>query len=302
MMNFAQISALANELDCRSLSANSRKSYLTYINIYKKLIESIPNAPSPFPITIATIKVSLYVYRYENKVQFNTLKNLLSAISFYFRENNYPNLTLEPEIIRHVKALKNEMKQGNPPFRKDPILVQDLQKMTELINLENFYDVRFMVLCSFSFFGFLRFSEVKKLTKSDISIDVNGNLKILVRYSKTDQEGYTTPVYIAPGPQSYHPLIWYEFYLPFLDPDQDVLFTGNDLSYYKLLKSVCKKLEINDRQISFHSFRRGGAHQASLQKAPDSIIKKHGRWLSDIYHIYTAVEMKDAGEFLTSNL
>jgi len=53
--------------------------------------------------------------------------------------------------------------------------------------------------------------------------------------------------------------------------------------------------------LFWHSFRRGGAHQAAINGISDSEIKKHGRWLSDAYVRYTVVQPEQAGFAISNN-
>ena len=52
------------------------------------------------------------------------------------------------------------------------------------------------------------------------------------------------------------------------------------------LNVVLRHMGLDEKSYSWHSFRRGVAHQASILGIQDSDIKKHGRWLSDAYILY----------------
>ena len=59
------------------------------------------------------------------------------------------------------------------------------------------------------------------------------------------------------------------------------------------------KIGKDAKKVSTHSFRRGGAHEASLNGAQDCAIKSHGRWKSSVYTIYTSISSKEAGHVVT---
>ena len=44
-----------------------------------------------------------------------------------------------------------------------------------------------------------------------------------------------------------------------------------------------------ERDYSLHSLRRGGATAAALAGIPMRLIKRHGRWRSDVAYLYTLV-------------
>ena len=53
---------------------------------------------------------------------------------------------------------------------------------------------------------------------------------------------------------------------------------------------------------SAHSFRRGGAAEATKAGIEDSTIQRHGRWKSTIFMIYTIMEHKHAGQIITNSI
>ena len=78
-------------------------------------------------------------------------------------------------------------------------------------------------------------------------------------------------------------------------PQDERLFLISSREFRYKLKTYLSKIGVNTSSISMHSFRKGGAHAASIAKVPDSVIQAHGRWQSMCFTRYTAVEIAEAG-------
>ena len=81
--------------------------------------------------------------------------------------------------------------------------------------------------------------------------------------------------------------------------EQDDFIVGN-MKEDKLrvwLARILEDIGVEDvGRYSFHSFRRGAAHLASANGLSDSTIRAHGRWKSEAYLRYVAVDRQWAGQ------
>ena len=80
--------------------------------------------------------------------------------------------------------------------------------------------------------------------------------------------------------------------------EADALIVGGRSERYLRAKlaSLLREIQVEDvHRYSFHSFRRGGAHLASVKGVNDCVIKAHGRWRSEAYLRYVAVDKREAG-------
>ena len=166
----------------------------------------------------------------------------------------------------------------------------------------------FKVAYLLGFFGFLRMSNLcphsassfdflKHLTRGDIFFD-NSSAKILLKWSKTLQMNNQAKVIsipllnssicpvsaikklllIQPGSKD-SPLLQFRVghaYQPLIDT-----------RIRKHLKNILSLLNVHDRNLTFHSFRRSGAtfafnHNVSIQN-----IQQHGTWTSECIWRYT---------------
>ena len=85
-------------------------------------------------------------------------------------------------------------------------------------------------------------------------------------------------------------------YLLYINPQgkllTDPLFTLTDNKavnrqwFMRQVSALLTKAGYNTLQYSSHSFRKGGAVSLQHGGAPDSVIRKMGRWRSDAFHLY----------------
>lgn len=156
-------------------------------------------------------------------------------------------------------------------------------------------NVKMMFYMSLSFFGFLRISELLHLKKNDLYYDIDTNKLILnIRYSKTDQIGQGFKTYLYNNTHKiYHPLNFIGFVSNLNDDDNIVDITEDLLR--KRLNQILIELDMDPKQFSWHSFRRGGATLASQNHIDPAVIKTHGRWQSEAYLLYVDRDQDNAG-------
>ena len=111
----------------------------------------------------------------------------LAAIRCYLLEKRGYVLD-HPSIRRAMKGLRNSMRDVRK-VKKSAILVEDLQKMLEPLNLsDKTVDIRDKAILLVGFKGALRRSELSRIEVEHIRFD-NEGMTILLPHSKTDQEG-----------------------------------------------------------------------------------------------------------------
>lgn len=156
-------------------------------------------------------------------------------------------------------------------------------------------------MCVLSFSGFLRFSELVNLRRSDIQI-FDDYLTLNVQKSKTDRYKKGTTVYISGTGQITCPIMITKRYLEkanisacsdefifrsvcFCKSSQSYILKGHkSLSYTRareILLSTLESIGLDKRQFGLHSLRAGGATAAANAGICDRLFKKHGRWRSE---------------------
>ena len=65
-MNFEQYIECAEKYREECVAKNSRNIYKSVLNVYERVLLSIPGAPQPYPITVQTIMAILHIRRKNN--------------------------------------------------------------------------------------------------------------------------------------------------------------------------------------------------------------------------------------------
>ena len=161
-----------------------------------------------------------------------------------------------------------------------------------------------MASISIMFFGFLRISEFLALRVCDVRL-AHDRVLVRIRFSKTDTTGRGEDIHIIRGDKSFDAHRWVSIYFKGIDVRaraEEPFMEASQTELRSLVKTTLKKFGIEAGKYSTHSFRRGGAHEASRRGVQDSVIKAHGRWRSNCFQIYTNVQTARAGEILTRKL
>ena len=296
---FSAILDRAKEISKHTIAENSQATYSQYINLYEEAMVHLET--EPYEINIDKMMVFIQFGKDEGYT-YNTLKCCIAAFSYYFRSNNLPNLTQDVEFTNFHKGVLRDMKTNKNPNRKLPWNPQFFDSYLDLYPLNQFTDTLFLFYMTLSYYGFLRISELQNLKFQDIVFDSQEERLILnIRFSKTDQFGKGEKTFVYDNDKEYSPYKLYQILKESIeDYEYIVQSTGNALRSH--LKVILKRLGQNKDDYSWHSFRRGGAYQAALAGVNDSEIKKHGRWKSDAYIRYVAVDPERAGSSISSKI
>jgi integrase len=121
----------------------------------------------------------------------STISCYVVGVCSYFREHGYQISISDKPIATVLKGINVSL--GTRPVKKEPILTKDIKQMVEAIRVEQgcqprLIGVRDRALLLVGFAGAFRRSELVALTVEDVTYSRDG-IKILVRRSKTDQEG-----------------------------------------------------------------------------------------------------------------
>ena len=178
-----------------------------------------------------------------------------------------------------------------------------LQSIVDRADLSNGLELRNVCLYVLCFAGFLRFYDVNRVKRNEISFH-SGYMSIKVEKSKNDQgdevliaevEGATCPVKILKeylnmfniDPRS-NEFIFRQ--LIRTKKSYKLACNNKPISYSTLRDHLRKSLQgfVSDPQVyGTHSFWSGGASAAANSGVPDRVFQRHGRWKSasakDVY-------------------
>ena len=292
----------AEEIRGKSVAESSRKTYLSALGVYEKTMKDQIGV-DPYPIDVKKMMAFL-VFMKRLKRTYSTLANYVCALSFYFRSHNMDNLTEDIQFKVFQTGLRRELcATEKNPKAKDPFELEFFERIEAMVPLDVVENRRLMFCMTVAFSAFLRISELMNLRKRDIRVDLGmGRMEIFIMRSKTDQygQGESTFLFKNDGPAC----PWkYLDVLETIEDDDRIVGHQTEPQLRKSLAGILRFIGVpHVERYSFHSFRRGGAHLASKNGVADCMIKAHGRWKSEAYLRYVAVDRRDAGRQVAAGL
>ncbi len=167
-------------------------------------------------------------------------------------------------------------------------MAEDLRKMVESLP-QGLRSIRNRAMLVLGSAGAFRRSELVALNIEDLRF-VDEGLEVLVRRSKTDQEGRGRTVAIPYGSQLFTcPVRSVQAWLDVLGASEGPLFRqisadgirehrASDGAVDRLVKASARQIGLNG--VSAHSLRAGLATTAYLSGKSDRAIQEQGRWVS----------------------
>jgi hypothetical protein len=199
---------------------------------------------------------------------------------------------------------------GVPPKQKLPISVEILLKMSSSI-ADHPSDIALWAACLVAFFGFMRKSTLipsadawtlgKFISRGDVSCFTLSSFLVTVKNSKTIQFGqrvHTLPFVACPDIRicPVRALLRHLGVspLPMSAPLFNYVIASGQINFshtffVKRLRKCLLDIGENAKDISCHSFRRGGATLAFMAGLSAADIKLRGDWASNAYEKYLFV-------------
>lgn len=284
----------------QSRAKNTVKSYNAGFEKWKKWTKQFNKEVCPFPANDYFVALYLVSLIQSNRSH-NTITQVFYGIKFVhdmLKVKNPCKSTLVKSIHEASKRLL-----AKPVRKKEIIKAVHLQKLTNYFkNKDSLPNLRTLTMCLTSFSGFLRFSELSNLRRSDI-VFRGTYMKLFIEKSKTDvyRDGAWVP--IAKTGSSTCPLSMMKRYIKKAQIPKDsdeFLFRG--LSYFrksrtyklrkknkplsysrarKIILDAFEEIGLKRQNFGLHSLRAGGASAAANAGVKDRLFKRHGRWKSD---------------------
>lgn len=242
--------------------------------------KNLDNLPAK-PQTIA-----LYFTDYANEYKVSTLERKLSAIGTIHRNAGYffdPKHIAFQRVFRGIKREKGAARKG-----KDPLMVDQLKLICEK-EPENIKDIRDRAILLLGFSMASRRSEIVNLTVDDIKY-VDEGLQVIIRKSKSDQEGHGRTVGVPYGTnQNTCPVYWLEKWIDEAKVEEGFIFKKinrwghidnnpethlSDKAVNLIVKEHLERVGINPDAFGAHSLRAGHVTSAAAADVPEWIIQK----------------------------
>lgn len=205
----------------------------------------------------------------------------------------------DSSLVAAVREASKRILGTGRSNRKEPMPRDLLQSIVDRADLSNGLELRNVCLYVLCFAGFLRFDDVSRVKRNEISFH-SGYMSIKVEKSKNDQLRQGDEVLISEGEGATCPVKILKEYLNMFSIDP----MSNEFIFRQLIKTKKSyKLACNNKPISYstfrdhlrkslrglvsdprvygtHSFRSGGASAAANSGVPDRVFQRHGRWKS----------------------
>ena len=164
-----------------AVSANTKKAYRTDWRHFVAWCES--HDVDSLPATPPTI--ALYITDQVGESKPSTISRRLSSISVAHKAAGYQSPTKSELVLKTLKGIRRTL--GVAPTRKAPVRADHLREIAPKLG-DTLQEVRDKAILLVGYAGAFRRSELAALTVDDLTFVAEG-VRILVRRSKTDQEG-----------------------------------------------------------------------------------------------------------------
>lgn len=176
-----QISERTKHYADNSRSESTKRAYLTDWAAFSDFCRKYGHYALPaMPSTISD-----FLSEQAERFRPATLERRLAAISVRHKKEGYPSPCNDPDVLETLRGIKRD--KGTRPKKKKPLRVEQLRKIISALGFGPIdHRNRAMILLGYA--GGFRRSELVGLDWEDVEF-VDEGAKVLVRKSKTDQEG-----------------------------------------------------------------------------------------------------------------
>lgn len=295
-VSFQMLLQQSQETEANSIMPSSRQMYTSSLRTYERIMTTQFGENIAYPIDENKMRVFIEYARTVEGKACNTLLNYIASFAWYFNENSLFDRTKSPSFKKYRTGLSKMLRSKSVPNRKLPLTKIHLQKMGEVLNMEDYIEMSIVGTISLMYYGFLRASEMTQLRFKNLVFNEN-SMTIHINFSKTDVTGFGCDVEISKTDYVYDPYCIFMQIIQKFGPNSETkLWPLTIDSLRNSFKGILQQIGVqNYGEYSLHSCRRGGATAAAAAGVQDCQIKSHGRWLSNIYQIYTSVDPKEAG-------
>lgn len=297
--------SLQTRLDT-DISVDTRSSYRSGVKKYQKFLQQMcPDLM--LPMTELDWMLFIQWMRDIEKHTPGTAKQYVITVGYFLE-----CIGMAPPIWKSMKLLQRMKRQQKgliqaKSCRKQPIHWRLVKRLVD-VSSDNRDDVPvFLAILTLGVAGFFRLGEI--LVKNKQKIKVERMLRVghvqfypsresaeymslYLPYSKVDKYGQGLTIVIPGNPDTRYCPVQRMLALTANRHITEPLFSWPNgtivtkASFIKMLREHLRMLNIDWKQYSGHSLRRGAAVSAKASGASDELIKLLGRWSSDAYKIY----------------
>ena len=280
---------------------NTKKVYATYGKQYKEFGRT-RGLPLDNQVTVASF---MFTSAKRGLGRTTCVSAIPSAVAHMFRFDE-----VKPTAGPLVKAMKGAVAKFTDPSQpKAAISMEQVEqimrqvRMTSFVSVRNFTMILLMTVC------LLRGSEATGLLEEDVEITkVDGSPVLMVRVQKgkTDQLRFGHTILVSSNPvENLCPIRWVLFLMGHRVKGAPYFFHQDPLSWVqpalhpglavgtanKEVKAAIESIGEDPENYGSHSCRRGGATAAVAAGVDIVLVKRHGRWKSDVVYSYVEVSV-----------
>ena len=287
-------------VDLPALLASSKADSTTrlYLTYWKKWEVWVSSHPSIQVFPVAPFHLSLYLAHLASTGPKSVADPTIAAIKWVHSLAGFPSPTDDPMVKTALQGFKRL--HSSPTSRKLPITPHILREIWKVHGQPNasLADLRILFISFISYAGFLRFDDLKKVSRNSCTFSQDC-LSIHLPSSKSDQFRQGSDIVIARSGKDTCPVRVAERYFAALGDPSDcslpvlrrlqvskrgLIPTSYPLSYSRTREIVLDAIKPFVPDISkygLHSMRSGGASAAFNAQVPPFLISRQGRWSSD---------------------
>jgi integrase len=258
-LTIATMSEKAKQYAADSMAPNTRKAYQSALGEFEKFCEA--RGVSALPAEPSTL-IDYFMERAERD-KLSTLQVKRAAIVSAHQAKGLLDPCSHPTVKKVLAGIRRD--HGTPPVKAEPINADQLLAIVSALP-NTLTGARDRALILLGFAGAFRRSELVALDVADLHF--NGDLKIVVRRSKTDQAGAGRVKTIPPAPGDLDPIAAVRAWLARSAISSGPLFRKIDQwdhmgerlsgqSVALILKRSVKAVGLDEQLYSGHSLRSG---------------------------------------------
>ena len=225
----------------------------------------------------------------------STIYSAVYAIAWAHKKAGKASPT-EHTLVKQIVEASRRIVGLKPVNRKQPLEAKHVKAIVEKFSDGNLNQLQIATLIALGFSAFLRWDDMCKLQRQDISLEPD-YMKIFLVKRKNDQYREGSWILVARSGKPSCPVKLVErFLLMGKHKQTDNLFRkithtrngmqlrNSPLSYSRareLFKEQISSIGLNPAIYGLHSLRSGGTSEAAAWGIPDRLIQRHGGWRSE---------------------
>ncbi|XP_038071255.1 uncharacterized protein LOC119740121 [Patiria miniata] len=280
------------------MSAKAESTTTKYKASWTKWETWASSKPEITKFPVNPFQFALYISHLSSTGSKSTAELAVAAVKWVHSLAGLPSPTDNSIVKMALQGFKRQ--NSSPTIRKDPITPDILTKLhiNHGHSSATLADLRILFVCFISYAGFLRFDDIRNISRNDCTIS-SDRLTIHLCKSKSDQFRQGTDVVIARTFKPTCPVLVAERYFSALgDSNNSTLpvlrrlvatkkgltSSTKPLSYTRTREIVLDALRPIVPDVAtygLHSLRSGGASAAFNANVPPFLISKQGRWKTE---------------------